>query len=69
MVGTQPVGEICKVNKGRLGFSAVSILSWSNFISKHLFTKCKYIPAQNLAFIKLFLQTIINPQFEFHFQV
>jgi hypothetical protein len=66
MVGTHPVGELCKAIKGRLGFSAVSILSWSNFISKHMFTKCKYIPAQNLAFIKLFLQTINNPQFELH---
>jgi hypothetical protein len=69
MVGTQPVGGICKAIKDRLGFSAVSILSWSNFISEHLFTKCKYIPTQNLAIIRLFLQTINKPQIELLFQV
>jgi hypothetical protein len=68
MVGTQPMGELCKAIKGRLGFSVVCILSWSNFISKHLFTKCKFIPTQNIVFIKLFLQTINKPQFEFHFK-
>jgi hypothetical protein len=31
MVGTQPVGEICKAIKGRLRFSAVSIFKLAKF--------------------------------------
>ena len=44
MVGTQQAGEECKAFKERLRFIAVSILSWSYFISKHLFTRYKFIP-------------------------
>ena len=44
MVGTQQAREECKAFKERLRFIAVSILSWSYFISKHLFTRYKFIP-------------------------
>ena len=43
MVGTQQMGEECKVIKRGKGLKAVSNFSWSYFISKHLLNRYKFI--------------------------
>jgi hypothetical protein len=50
-------------------FATVSILSWSNFISKSLFTKCKFIPSPKIKHLKHYPKNHIQPWFNFQVQV